>query len=44
MKETLQIGDHIMVKKFIYCIKIHIAGATLITIKKPQLDDIFVFK
>ena len=44
MKETLQIGDHILVNKFIYGVKIPIAGATLIPIKKPQHDDIVVFK
>ena len=44
MKETLQIGDHILVNKFIYGVKIPIARTTLIPIKKPQRDDIVVFK
>ena len=44
MKETLQIGDHILVNKFIYGVKIPFIRATLIPIKKPQQDDIVVFK
>ncbi len=44
MKETLQIGDHILVNKFIYGVKIPFVRATLIPIKKPQQDDIVVFK
>ena len=44
MKETLQIGDHILVNKFIYGVKIPFIRATLIPIKKPQRDDIVVFK
>ena len=44
MKETLQIGDHILVNKFIYGVKLPFLGTTLIPIKKPQRDDIIVFK
>ncbi len=44
MKETLQIGDHILVNKFIYGVKIPFVRTTLIPIKKPQQDDIVVFK
>ncbi len=44
MKETLQIGDHILVNKFIYGIKIPFVRATLIPIKDPQRKDIVVFE
>ena len=44
MKPTLLVGDHILVNKFIYGIKIPFLRATLIPIKKPQQDDIVVFK
>jgi signal peptidase I len=44
MKQTLQIGDHILVNKFIYGIKIPYLRKTVIPIKKPQRGDIVVFK
>ena len=44
MKETLQIGDHILVNKFIYGVKLPFLRATLIPVKNPQRDDIVVFK
>ena len=44
MKETLQIGDHIMVNKFIYGIKLHFAHKTIIPIKEPKKADIIVFR
>ena len=44
MKETLQIGDHILVNKFIYGVKIPFVQKTLIPIKDPQREDIIVFK
>ena len=44
MKQTLQIGDHILVNKFIYGIKIPYLRDTLIPIKSPQREDIIVFK
>ena len=44
MKETLQIGDHILVNKFIYGVKVPFLGTTVVPIKKPQRDDIVVFK
>ena len=45
MLETLQIGDHILVNKFIYGIKIPFTdGTTIIPIKKPEKGDIVVFK
>ncbi len=44
MLPTLQIGDHLLVNKFIYGIKIPMNGATLIPWKTPEHDDIVVFR
>ena len=44
MKQTLQIGDHILVNKFIYGLKIPYLSKTIISIKKPRRGDIVVFK
>jgi len=45
MLETLQIGDHILVNKFIYGIKIPFTdGSVLVSIKDPKKGDIVVFK
>jgi len=44
MKNTLLIGDHILVNKFIYGVKIPFSGATLIPVKNPERGDIVVFK
>lgn len=44
MKETLQIGDHILVNKFIYGVKIPYLQTTLIPVKKPEREDIIVFR
>jgi signal peptidase I len=44
MKQTLQIGDHILVNKFIYGIKIPYWRKTIVPIKDPQKGDIIVFK
>ncbi|MEN8212629.1 MAG: signal peptidase I, partial [Thermodesulfobacteriota bacterium] len=42
---TLQIGDHILVNKFIYGIKIPFTdGKALIPVKDPEKGDIVVFK
>jgi signal peptidase I len=43
MKDTLLVGDHILVNKFIYGIKIPFIQKTLIAIKDPQPEDIVVF-
>lgn len=43
MLETIQLGDHILVNKFIYGIKIPFIDKTLIPIKDPKIDDIIVF-
>jgi len=44
MKPTLQIGDHILVNKFIYGVKIPYLNTVLLPAKKPQRGDIVVFK
>ena len=44
MKQTLQIGDHILVNKFIYGIKIPYLRKTIVPLKKPRRGDIIVFK
>jgi signal peptidase I len=45
MLETLQIGDQILVNKFIYGVKIPFTnGKTLVSVKDPEQGDIVVFK
>lgn len=44
MKPTLQIGDHILVNKFIYGVKLPFAGTTIMPITEPERGDIIVFK
>ena len=44
MKPTLLIGDHILVNKFIYGVKIPFSDITLIPVKEPTRGDIVVFK
>lgn len=44
MQPTLAIGDHILVNKFIYGVKIPFTGHTLIPVKAPKHNDIIVFK
>jgi len=43
MKPTLQIGDHILVNKFIYGFKIPFTRQTLIPVSDPKREDIVVF-
>src|SRR5512136_811035 len=43
MKPTFEIGDHILVSKFIYGIKIPFVRNTLIPIGDPKREDIVVF-
>lgn len=43
MIPTLLVGDHILVNKFIYGIKIPFINKTLIPIRSPQRDDVIVF-
>ncbi len=44
MQPTLQIGDHILVNKFIYGVKLPYTGKTLIPIGDPHQGDIIVFE
>lgn len=44
MKPTLLIGDHILVNKFIYGVKIPFTDRYILQIKKPKRGDIVVFK
>lgn len=44
MKQTLQIGDHILVNKFIYGVKLPFILTTIIPFKEPHRADIVVFK
>jgi signal peptidase I len=43
MLETIQLGDHILVNKFIYGVKIPFIEKTIIPVKDPQHGDIVVF-
>lgn len=44
MLNTLQIGDHILVNKFIYGIKLPFSHIVVIPIKHPRREDIIVFE
>ena len=44
MKPTLQIGDHILVNKFSYGVKIPYIGKAIVPVGDPQRGDIVVFK
>lgn len=44
MIPTLLIGDHILVNKFIYGIKVPFTDKKILTFRKPQRGDIIVFK
>ncbi len=43
MKETLLIGDHILVNKFIYGVKVPLIRKTLIPLSAPERGDVVVF-
>jgi signal peptidase I len=43
METTLLVGDHLLVNKFIYGIKIPFTSTRILTFKKPQRGDIIVF-
>jgi signal peptidase I len=44
MIPTLQIGDHILVSKFIYGLRNPFTGSVLIPVKEPERLDVVVFK
>ncbi len=44
MQNTLQIGDHILVNKFLYGVKIPFIQKTIVPITDPKKGDIVVFK
>ena len=44
MKDTLLIGDHILVNKFIYGVKLPYLQKVIVPIGKPDRGDIVVFK
>ena len=44
MLPTLQIGDHLLVNKFIYGLKIPFSGTLLVPFKTPDHGDIIVFR
>jgi signal peptidase I len=44
MKQTLQIGDHILVNKFVYGVKLPFLQKVVIPVKDPQRNDVIVFK
>lgn len=44
MLDTLQIGDHLLVNKFVYGVKLPITGTVVIPWKSPNRDDVVVFR
>lgn len=44
MKPTLQIGDHILVNKFIYGVRLPFIGTLIIPVSDPERGDIVVFR
>jgi len=44
MLPTLQIGDHLLVSKFLYGIKIPFTGTLLVPFKKISQGDVVVFR
>ena len=43
MEPTLQVGDHLLVNKFIYGVKIPLLNARYFEFKRPRRGDIIVF-
>src|SRR6266567_3243161 len=43
MEDTLAIGDHILVNKFIYGSKIPFTGSRILKIRDPRQGDVVVF-
>ena len=44
MLPTLQIGDHILVNKFIYGVRLPFSGAPIIPVSTPRRGDVVVFE
>jgi signal peptidase I len=44
MIPTLQIGDHILVNKFVYGVKLPFTNLTIIPLGEPKRGDVIVFK
>jgi len=44
MEDTLLIGDHLLVNKFVYGTRIPFTGIKLLTLREPKRGDIVVFK
>lgn len=44
MLPTLLIGDHLLVNKFIYGVKVPFSGTVLIPVSKPERNDVIVFR
>ncbi len=44
MLPTLLIGDHLLVNKFIYGVKVPFSGTVLVPLKTPQQGDVVVFR
>lgn len=44
MLPTLLIGDHLLVNKFIYGIRVPFSGKILVPVKEPNRGDVVVFK
>jgi len=44
MLETLQIGDHLLVNKFVYGLKIPFTDKIFINVSEPEFGDIIVFE
>lgn len=44
MEDTLAIGDHLLVSKFIYGTKIPFVDARILTIRDPRQGDVIVFE
>ncbi|MBU1002647.1 MAG: signal peptidase I [Proteobacteria bacterium] len=44
MLQTLQIGDHLLVNKFLYGIKVPFTDITLFSVSDPEFGDVIVFE
>lgn len=43
MLPTLQIGDHLLVNKFLFGIRIPVVGKRILPLREPHRDDVIVF-